>query len=305
MPLLYSQIPLYTSGMVSAQRFQMCRDGRRVLFDLGEQDGFRKKIFTIIDGEFKEGFVNGSRMNTPVRLLDCFLPTPHEAYAIVVDCGEYRVPSINIPITPVPITFMDGKKSIVKFSASVTASISAKDPEGLAYDFAQGIVISPQELAAAVLKKELLKALTREIPEMMHNQSPANILNSVDFLALSLSDIATSETEKVLSWCRVNTCEVSIRVENIDSIIADSNAAYELNISIKRALVDAIITNFGVSPLPAEVSAVIKAFVQANPGITANDLQNFCQGLSGIWSRAGSSQLISAINQLGLTSGGI
>ncbi|MBO7218271.1 MAG: hypothetical protein J6V50_06165 [Clostridia bacterium] len=301
MPLLYSQIPLYTSGMISSESFTLPRDGRRVQFLLGGENDFRKKIFVLIDGEF-DSFANCSRMETPVSILDSLIPTPHEAYAIVVDTGEYRLPEVSVPITPVPVTFIHGKKAVIKFSAKIRASISARNPESLARDYVQGVVTSPQDIAAATLKTEFFKALTDRLPEMMYDESPEQTMGRVDSLSLSLASIVTDMTERKLHWCRINTCEVSLVIENVDMLIEEANTIYNLNIETKRKLLDSIISTFGMSPLPAEIATVIEKYAVSNPGLPAEDFTKFCQGVKSIWSRSTPADILSAAKQIGLIS---
>ena len=303
MPLLYSQIPLYTSGMISSESFTLPRDGRRVQFLLGGENDFRKKIFVLIDGEF-DSFANCSRMETPVGILDSLIPTPHEAYAIVVDTGEYRLPEITVPVTPIPVTFLHGKKAVVKFSARINVSICAKDPEALAREYVEGRITSPQNLALATIKTEFFKALTDRLPEMMQCESPEQTMSRVDAFALSLSSIVTDMAERKLRWCRMNTCEVSLAIENIDVLIEEANTIYNLNIETKRKLLDSIISTFGMSPLPSEIATVIEKYAVSNPGLPAEDFTRFCQGIKSIWSRSSPADILSAAKQIGLISSG-
>lgn len=305
MPVLYKQIPLFHSGMISAERFELPGDGRKVFFDISPGGTFRKEIFIVMDGKLKEdAFVNGSRLETPVRGFERLMASPHEAFAVVVERTEQPIAPIAIPITPIPVTFPDGRNSAVKLSGTLRATIFPENPARLAQDYADGVVSTPEEAAAGALKGALVRALTRGIPAIMKRGLPNDVLGWMDAFSLEAARLAAEETQRVLPWCRVPVCEVELTVQNLDQLLAESNSVYNLRVETQRKLLDAVIATFGNSPLPAEVSQVILAYVQANPGLPAGDIKDFCQGIHDIWQHTSPSALLNAARQVGLLPAG-
>lgn len=301
MPVLYKQIPISVTGMVSAQRFDLPGDGRKVFFDIYPGGTFRKDIYIVMDGKLrKEAFENGTRMETPVYGMERVLSNPHEAFAIVVDRTEQLLQDIYIPITPIPVTFCDGRNSVIELSCSLRALVFPQDSAQLAQDFAEGIVSDPVQTAAGILKGVLLEAAAKLIPAALKQEKAINAVGRVDEMSLELARFAAKQTERLLPWCRVTACEVELTVDNMKELVDDSNFLNNLQVETQRKLLDAILSTFGSSPLPAEVSQVLLAFVQANPGLPSGEIKDFCQGIQALWSRTSPAALFAAANQVGL-----
>lgn len=308
MPVLYAHIPICSDGMVSAQPFSLPADGRRVFFDISPGGAFRKDIFILTDGKFREeAFANGSRLETPIRGLDWLFASPHEAYAIVVDRTEVPLQTIPFRTADIPVTFPDGKNAVIKLSGSLTASIFPQNAALLAKDYADGLISSPEATAAATLKKALQTAAVRYIPAAAGQVSPQAFVGKVDELALELADIAARETERLLPWCRVCASDVCLTVENADQLVQESNAIYDMRTESLRALLNAILSTFGSSPLPPEVSQVLMSYIGSNPGISAAEVQNFCQGIFDICQVTSPQKLLAIYQQVAMlpAAGGI
>ncbi len=299
MALSYSEVLLNSTGMVSAQHFPLPRDGRRVMFSTNDGMELFKKFFILIDGEFYS-FKNGSRMDTPVGALGKFFSSPHEAFVVIVDTRACNISEITIPITPVTVMFPHGKQAVIRFSGKLKASIAAKDPEDLASAYVQGVT-SPTHTAEAVFKEAFREAVITEIPDIINN-NPTQTINMVDHLSIKLKHIIEYNVERKLPWCTVNTCEVNLTIENIDTLIDEANVPIVFDMETKRTLLTAILSTYGKTPLSPEVASVIRDFIINNPGITTADCINFCKGIQAIYPVTTSADIINATAQVGCTS---
>ena len=297
MALTYSTEFIDSTDMISAQRFQLHRDGRRVQFETTTGDNLFKKIFLLIDGELTE-FKNGNKMDTPIGIGGQLFSAPHEAYAILVDTRAYYVPEVSVPITPVTVMFPHGKHGVIKLSGNLKASIAANDPETLAQAFVNGLT-SPTLAAEKVFKEVFQEAIVNEIPEIIKN-NPMDVINMVDYLSIKIKNLIQYTVERRLPWCRVNTCEVMLTVENVDELIETTNEPYVISLETKRTLLAAILKNFGTSPLPPEISNIIAAYVANNPGLPVDDLMKFCKSIKEEYSISGSIEPYNTAKQFGL-----
>lgn len=305
MPVLYKQIPLCHQGMLSALRFDLPGDGRKVFFDISPGGTLRKEIYIVCDGVLRENrFANGSRLDTPVRGVERMLSSPHEAFAIVVEQADFTLDPIPVRLNPIPVTFADGRNAVIKLSGELNASICPIDPALLARHYVGGLVTVPEAAAAAVLKTALAEYAAGWLPKAMACKLPQEALGDIASIAVELGRLASDEVGRKLPWCQVTFCNLDLTVDNIDHIVDKSNTLADLTLETQRKLLDAIIGTFGTSPLPAEVSQVILAYVQSNPGLSAADLQNFCQGIQQLWHRSNPDALLQAARQVGLLPAG-
>lgn len=307
MPLLFKEVSIQTNGMVCAEPFDLPVDGRKLFFNIMPGGGFRKDIFLMVDGHLQENvFANGSRAQTPITGLERLVATPHEAYAIVVDRTEVPLEPIVLPKTVVPVVFNGGRAGTVDVHGTLRASIFPEDTRLLAQEFANGTVSNPNITAAGCLKFSVMQAAATVIPAAMRQTDPLEGASAIPEICLELARSAIRETECRLPWCRVAACEVELVVDNMEAVVENANFVLNLQTEVKRKLLDAMLSTFGSSPLPAEVSQVIQAYIQTNPGLPGNSIQDFCKCVNAIWARGGPDALISAASQAGilLTKGG-
>ncbi len=280
MPLLYDNIPITHSGMVSAQKFTLPGDNRKVFFDIYPDGTLRKEIYILMNNTFNaNAFANGSRLETPVRGLERIFSAPHEAYAIVVERAERAVPVTKVDVASIPVTFSHGTNAEIRLNCTFSASIYPENPSWLARDYVEGIVTNPEVTAAAAIKDTLSNALTKLIPATAAQVSPQAFVGKLDELRLELSAMAVKGTSRLLPWCRVSRCEVKLTVENQQELLAESNSMVIWTRQTQQALLDAILNTFGSSPLPAEISQVITHFIDGNPGVSHSDIQDFCRNI--------------------------
>lgn len=296
MALNYSTEFINSTGMISVQRFQLHRDGRRVQFETNDDANPFKKIFLLIDGELTE-FKNGSRMDTPIGMGGRLFAAPHEAYAVIIDTRAYNVPEVSVPITPVTVMFSHGKQGVIKFSGKLKASIAARDPEKLAQAFVDGLT-SPTLAAEPVFKEVFREAIITEIPDLTKS-NPMDAINMADSLSLKLRNIIEYTIERKLPWCRVNTCEVMLTVENVDELVEAVNEPYTITLETKRVLLESILRTFGASPLSPEVAKIIEAYATNNPGLSVDDYMRFCKSVKEQFATQGAKELINMVSQFG------
>lgn len=280
MPLLYDNIPITHSGMVSAQKFTLPGDNRKVFFDIYPDGTLRKEIYILMNNTFNaNAFANGSRLETPVRGLDRIFSHPHEAYAIVVERAERSIPVTKVDVASIPVTFSHGTNAEIRLNCTFTAAIYPENPSWLARDFVEGIVTNPEVTAVAAIKDILTNALTKLIPATAAQVSPQAFTGKLDELRLELSALAMKDTSRLLPWCRVSRCEVHLTVENQQELLTESNSIIIWSRQTQEALLKAILNTFGSTPLPAEIAQVITHYIDGNPGINPGDIQDFCKGI--------------------------
>ena len=303
MPLLYTHIPIYPSGMVSAQPFELPGDGRKVFFEI-PGGGFRKEIFILQDGQFNEAaFANGSRLETGVRGLDRLFSMPHEAYAIVVDRAEYGLDPISLPISPIPVTFPEGKHATIKLRGSINAAIYPENPTWLARDYVNGVITSPEATARSILEETAREALTKVIAAAARQVSPQAFVGGVDSLSLELSREVTKAAAQRLPWCGVSRCQVSLSVENVEELLTISNESVVFGMEAKRKMLDILVQHFLNAPSPADTAQTLVAFIGANPGLPTNEVLDFCRGVVNLWNRADHTTFLATATKAGLLPG--
>lgn len=300
MPLAYTEVPVSTCGILTECLFPLVGDGRRLYFNMGGGSA-RKNIYISIDGQLNETpFANGSRLDSPIRGMERVIAAPHEAYAYIIDRSEALLPSLTIPMNPVPITFDDGQRAVISLSGVLTASIRVSDPNQLIHAYLDMGIRSPESAAAAALKKAAAHAVTFRVPDTLRASSPHDAIGCLDTLALELADQVAVHAESDLPWMEITRCEVQLQIVNLQEVIDRSNTLYALNTRVKERLLEAVLQTYGANPLPPEIGQILISYVQTNPGVELDKLVQVCGELKTLCGYASPALLLQTVCQMGL-----
>ena len=301
MAMLFKEITLETDGMVCARQFDLPGDGRRVLFDITPGGTFRKDIYIIVDGKFQDiAFVNGSRIQSPIVGMERLIPSPHEAFAVVVDRTEVPLEPIMLPLTKLPVMFKGGKTGTIDVQGSVKAAVFPGDSQRLAHDYVDGVVSNPSETAAYCLKTAVIQAAATMIPRALNGGDPMAGVGMIQTMGIELAKHAAQAVERQLPWCHVSQTQVELTVVNMDLVVDNANFLLNLELETKRKVLEAIVAHFGTGPLSPEVGMVIKAFIEANPGVAGKGIDDFCQCIRKICECGGTEMLMRFAQQAGV-----
>lgn len=299
MPIFYTSISIpYSDALLSVHPFTLPVDGRRIYFEL-PQGGLQQKLYTVIDNCVSP-FVNGNPMETPRRDLERFISLPHSSQLIVVRENIVRLWDFPVEITPVPVQFSSGERAMVHLSCEVHANVRVINAPTLVDDYLNAGIVSAEAEVAGHIKSAVQEVTRQLIAQEFRRVDAAEIASIIPELNNTIEQEVIGTVHHRLKWCQITALECPLILENVDELLTASNRLFELSIENKRKLLDAILTVYGQTPLPAEVGQILLPYLQSNPGISSADVLSLVSGIKKLSERASPDRLLLMAKNMGV-----
>lgn len=310
MPILYDEVIVNPTGILTVQEFKAPRSGRTVKFVL--PNGYaQKEIFTCIDGSFSGPFTTAVSLDTAIKGWELLRAGCHNANVIAINIGESELNPISLKFNPIPVTLSSGEQVAIHLSGTLCATVRVHSSEALLLDYTKNGITSAERRIQGILLECFKSEVVRQIPENIGSFHTMNGLGVLDALSEDIKINACQRAEKFLEypWFKIISCSLDLMSSNMDQIIEKENYLWRLKQErlaktfdtdeklreerehLKLKLIDktadALLSVYGREPIPAEMSQLLVAYVQNNPMIQPNELIEVCdkfKALSQIYS---------------------
>lgn len=322
MPIFYDDVLVSLNGILTVQSFVPPRNGRTVKFSL--PGGYERKcVYTCIDGNYSGPYTKAAPIETDIHGWELLKAGRHVANVIVVDMSERVLNPININFDITPVLSSSGERVVIHMRSSLRTSIRVKNGDMLIMDYMNNGIVSAERRAESVLADCLKKELNRITPEYIDIH---HILDSPGLLGQLSEDIRRAvcqEAEGYLEypWFTVLSSALELMPVNLDELVKKDNHRWEVEeqqkirretndemlrveyAQMKMKLVDktadALLSVYKREPIPEEITQLLVAFVQSNPGVQTAELIAICEKLQSLSQSYSPERILKSARQMG------
>lgn len=322
MPILYDEVIVNPTGILTVQEFRAPISGRTVKFIL--PNGYaQKEVFTCIDGSFSGPFTTAAPLETAIKGLELLKAGCHSANVIVINTGESELNPITLRFNPIPVTLSSGEQVAIHLSGTLCATVRVNNSEALLLDYTKYGITSAERRIQGILLECFRSEVVQQIPENIGSFHTMNGLGVLDALSEDIKRNACQRAEYFLEypWFEIISCSLDLMSSNMDEIIEKENYLWRLEQErlartfdtneklreererLKLKLIDktadALLSVYGREPIPAEMLQLLVAYVQNYPTIKPNELIEVCDKFKALSQACSPDTLIKNARLLG------
>lgn len=272
-----------TSALVSSMRIDLPFFDSRLDFNFADGNSLHKRLFLSPgDGSL---IPQRNKSTTACSELGCFGRRYADANVVIVNIAESAF-AIEPTTYRIPLDIAN-TKIIAHLRMSASGKIQITDPEQLAreYAFCQ---FSPTDRVAESLREAIEDMLQTEIRTLFCTLGDG--FCRVNELQAELGRQARIQTQYDFGWCRVSNCRVSLAVENEAEIMAAVKAYIDQVMTMVQQHLGRCLEN--------EITTVLTALIQSNPGISAEELAAIGTMLQDLYPRTTPEVLMDVARQI-------
>lgn len=329
MPLLYDEIPVTLSGIISVSDITLPANGRQVQFRIYNSYGYDAStpidIYLLYENKLHGPVVSGHTIESHVlSIIGKVFSFPYDAKAIVVAKGNYSTKSDKTIPFDYSIKSSMNVTTTAHFGLNFNVSFGISDTEAFVKEYLKGS-FSPFETVSSFIKAYVKRNLSFIIGKLDAVEDKTLMSNVLPGITQAISDKCKDDFNKTSEFLIITDLDFELSISNLDQVLNELNRSaqiiidrddktfaveleerrilLEAQIEFKRELIRAIRDSFNQPVLPPELTQVIIAYVQSNPGITYNDMVDAFGKINRLAQRTSPLEVFNAAKQLGWIEG--
>lgn len=326
MPLLYDEILVNSSGIVSVCDITLPANGRKVKFIMSNPYGYSDitsvDIYLKYEGKIVGPLESGDAVETSViPIVGKLLSTPYDAKAIVVSTGYYSANSENSILLDYGIKSSMNMVTTAHIVMTYESSYHIKDSKEFVNEYMKGS-FSPLATVTGFINSYLKDSGDFIIDSLNNIEEGILISNYLPKISKSLSRRCVDTFNTYFGWGEISILNINLTITNIDQILTELNRQAQIqidryeklfdeelearrklldaNIEFKRELVRAIRDSFSQPTISEQLSPIIVAYLQSNPGVSYDEMVGVFTKLNMLAQRTSPHEILSAAKQLGM-----
>lgn len=258
-----------SNQMISEDELPYITNDRRVLFTLSDGVSAGREIYVVIDDQLQGPIRNGQALETGVEFWEKFLPMPHTGGIYVVDTKPYPV-DFNSSFD-VPVCQSNGQVLSIKTSVTFVCQTRCRDGRAMLEEYLSGTFRDPEEEGRYIIQQAVQQTVRSRIAAL--DGDALKINQDLKQMELIMCDQVCKAANNKVSWLRFQNASLQLVITNLDELLTQLNRGYEMRMSAQQLLIEAAIKCFDRDSVSEPAMAILKRFVEANPGASEEQIE--------------------------------
>ena len=258
-----------SNQMISEDELPYITNDRRVLFTLSDGVSAGREIYVVIDDQLQGPIRNGQALETGVEFWEKFLPMPHTGGIYVVDTKPYPV-DFNSSFD-VPVCQSNGQVLSIKTSVTFVCQTRCRDGRALLEEYLSVTFRDPEEEGRYIIQQAVQQTVRSRIAAL--DGDALKINQDLKQMELIMCDQVCKAANNKVSWLRFQNASLQLVITNLDELLTQLNRGYEMRMSAQQLLIEAAIKCFDRDSVSEPAMAILKRFVEANPGASEEQIE--------------------------------
>ena len=257
------------SKMISEDELPYITNGRRVLFTLSDGVSAGREVYLELDGQLQGPLRNGQALETGVEFWEKFLPMPHTGGIYVVDTKPFPVNFTDN--LEVPVCQSNGQVLSIKTSVTFACQMRCRDGRAMLEEYLSGTFRDPEEEGRYTIQQAVQQTVRSRIAAL--DGDALKINQDLKQMELIMCDQVCKAANNKVSWLRFQNASLQLVITNLDELLTQLNRGYEMRMSAQQLLIEAAIKCFDRDSVSEPAMAILKRFVETNPGASEEQIE--------------------------------